>query len=57
MTRNIEANIFDFEQDLYGKTIRLHFIDYIRGDVKFDSLEALRLQIEKDKEVALKLLS
>ena len=56
MTRNIEANIFNFDEDLYGKTIRLHFIDYIRGDAKFDSLDALREQIEKDKEVAMKAL-
>jgi riboflavin kinase / FMN adenylyltransferase len=56
MTRNIEANIFNFDQDLYGKTIRLHFVDFIRGDAKFDSLDALREQIEKDKESALRIL-
>ena len=57
MTRNVEANIFDFDEDLYGKTIRLHFVDFLRGDAKFDSLEALREQIEKDKEAAMRVLT
>lgn len=56
MTRNVEANIFDFSHDLYGKTIRLHFAGFIRGDEKFNSLEEMRHQIEKDKEASLKLL-
>jgi len=56
MTRNVEANIFDFHEDLYGRTIRLHFIGFIRGDEKFNSLEEMRQQIEKDKDAALKLL-
>ena len=56
MSRNIEANIFDFNKDLYGKTIRLHFHGFIRGDEKFDSLEEMRLQIEKDREAVLEVL-
>ncbi|WP_423147655.1 bifunctional riboflavin kinase/FAD synthetase [Rubrolithibacter danxiaensis] len=52
MSRNIEANIFNFDQDLYGKDIRLHFIEFIRGDARFDTLEDLRRQIEKDQDTA-----
>ncbi|HUH32653.1 MAG TPA: bifunctional riboflavin kinase/FAD synthetase [Daejeonella sp.] len=54
MTRNIEVNIFDFSEDIYGKTIRLHFLDYIRGDQKFDTLEELTEQLKKD-EIAVRL--
>lgn len=56
MTRNVEANIFNFNDDLYGKIIRLHFMGFIRSDAKFDSLEELRLQIQKDKDKAVKIL-
>jgi len=56
MTRNVAANIFDFNQDLYGKMIRLHFAGFVRGDEKFNSLEEMRRQIEKDKDASLKLL-
>ncbi len=50
MTHNIEVNIFDFDQNIYGSTIRINFLNYIRGDKKFDSLEALKVQLAKDEE-------
>ncbi|NEU09839.1 bifunctional riboflavin kinase/FAD synthetase [Flavihumibacter sp. R14] len=56
MTRNIEVNIFDFNQDIYGQTIRLHFLDFIRSDQKFDSLEELTEQLKKD-EIAVRRFS
>jgi riboflavin kinase/FMN adenylyltransferase len=56
MTRNIEVNIFGFDQDIYDKNVRLSFLHYVRGDAKFNSLEELRMQIEKDKGVVLGLL-
>lgn len=56
MSRNIEVNIFDFEGDLYGMNIRLHFYHFIREDIRFNSLEELRVQLGKDKEVAVGLL-
>lgn len=52
----IEVNIFDFDQDIYGETIRVHFVDYLRGDKKFDGLEALKRQLFLDKEAALERL-
>lgn len=54
MTRNIEVNIFDFNKDLYGQVIRLHFLDFIRSDQKFESLEELTEQLKKD-EIAVRL--
>lgn len=56
MSRNIEVNIFDFDEDIYGHTIRVNFLDYLRGDVKFNSLEDLRQQLTKDEKAARKIL-
>ncbi len=56
MSRNIEVNIFDFNEDIYGKTIRINFLDYLRGDEKFNSLEDLKKQLEKDEKAARKIL-
>jgi riboflavin kinase/FMN adenylyltransferase len=56
MSRNIEVNIFDFDEDIYGQTIRVNFLDYLRGDEKFNSLEDLRKQLTKDEKAARKIL-
>jgi len=50
---SVEVNIFDFDADLYNQSITVEFIDFVRGDVKFDSMEQLRQQIYKDKETIL----
>ncbi len=55
--RTIEVNIFDFDQDIYGEEATLEFVATIRGDEKFESLEAMTEQLYRDKESALKLLS
>jgi len=44
----IENHILDFNDYLYGKTIEVMFIDFIREDIKFDTIEELIKQIEKD---------
>ena len=48
--RTIEANLLDFEGNLYGKMLRVELIKRIRGDKMFDSLNALQAQIRKDRE-------
>ena len=50
LTRNIEVNIFDFDQDIYNQAIRMEFLHYVRGDIKFASLDELKVQLAKDKE-------
>ena len=53
----IEVNIFDFNGDLYGKTLKVWFIERIRDEVKFSGLETLKIQLEHDREEAKKILS
>jgi riboflavin kinase/FMN adenylyltransferase len=54
--RTVEVNIFDFSADIYNKTVSIEFVEYVRKDLKFDSVEALREQMLKDKQRALELL-
>lgn len=49
-----ETYIIGFEGDLYGKKVTLKLLDYMRGEERFQSLEALADAIESDKEKALK---
>ena len=44
----LEVYLFDFSGDLYGKTVEVAFVEWIRPELKFDGLEALTEQIEKD---------
>jgi riboflavin kinase/FMN adenylyltransferase len=52
----IEVNIFDFEQQIYGEYITIYFVDRMRDEHKFENKGALKTQLEKDKEEALKIL-
>ena len=52
----IEVHIIDFEGNIYGKDIFVYFIDYMRSEKKFASLEELKEQLQKDKEKAKKTL-
>lgn len=45
----IEVNIFDFDGDLYGQTLKVWFIDRIRDEEKFSGLDALKAQLEQDR--------
>jgi riboflavin kinase/FMN adenylyltransferase len=56
-TRTIEAHLFDFSADLYGMRIRVHFIERLRGEQKFPSIQALVQQIQEDARRARTLLS
>lgn len=50
--RNIEVNIFDFNEDIYGETITIHFYKMLRGDKTFPDLESMKMQLAKDKQDA-----
>lgn len=52
-----ETCIIGFSGDLYGKKVEVSLLDYIRGEVKFPSLDELKAQVEKDKITALKIYS
>lgn len=51
--KNIEVNIFDFEQDIYGETITIFFRKMLRGDRTFPDLESMKVQLAHDKTDAL----
>lgn len=55
-TITCEVNILDFSEDLYGQLLTVHFIQYIRGEEKFASLEALRTKIADDEQQARRIL-
>ena len=44
----VEAHLFDFDGDLYGKVLRVAFVEALRPELTFDGIEAIRAQIEKD---------
>ncbi|MDR2627290.1 MAG: riboflavin biosynthesis protein RibF [Dysgonamonadaceae bacterium] len=50
----IEVHMPDFSGDLYGKTLEIRLIRFLRNDMKFDSIDALKQQLETDKEAILK---
>jgi riboflavin kinase/FMN adenylyltransferase len=52
----LEVFLFGFEGDLYGREIAVEFIDYVRPDAKFQSIEALKEQIARDCAKAQRML-
>lgn len=47
---SIEAFIFNFKDNLYGKNVNLYFKEFIRDEIKFNSYEELKFQMKKDIE-------
>lgn len=54
--RTIETHILDFDEYIYGLDLKIEFVGCIRSERKFPSLEALKEQLQKDKEYARALL-
>ncbi|MBE6239352.1 MAG: riboflavin biosynthesis protein RibF [Bacteroidales bacterium] len=54
--RTIETNIFGFDEDIYGLDIRISFLSKIRDEVRFESLEKLKIQLENDRDACLDLM-
>lgn len=49
---SIEVHLLDFKDDIYGKDVNIFFMEYLRGDIKFDSLDALSNRIAIDVQQA-----
>ena len=52
----VEVNLFDCDRDLYGSELTVAFIDRLRGERKFDTLEELRHQLDSDRRQSLSIL-
>ena len=55
-SERVEVNIFDFNEDIYGKMVRVYVKKYLRAQEKYNSIEALKTQIDLDKKESLKIL-
>jgi riboflavin kinase/FMN adenylyltransferase len=53
----VEAHLLDFDQDIYGEHLKLEFVDRIRNEQRFSTIDDLVNQIRKDSETARKILS
>ena len=55
--RTIETHIFDFDEDIYGLDIKIYFYKKLRNEIKFENLDELRGQLEKDKYLCKELIT
>jgi riboflavin kinase/FMN adenylyltransferase len=53
----VEAHLIDFDGDLYGQTLRVAFLERMRGEKRFDSVDALVEQMGRDVEQAREICS
>ena len=49
--QTIEVHVFEFDKNIYDSTLTVHFIEKIRDEKKFESLDELKKQLIKDKEI------
>jgi riboflavin kinase/FMN adenylyltransferase len=56
-TQNVEAHILDFDRDLYDQDIKVEFVERLRDEIKYPSVEALVSQIHLDIERGREILS
>jgi len=49
--QTIEVHVFEFDKNIYDSTLTIHFIEKIRAEQKFESLDDLKKQLIKDKEI------
>ena len=53
----LEVWLFDFDEDLYGQTVETELVAFLRGELSFDSLDALKRQIDADAAMARRVLA
>jgi riboflavin kinase/FMN adenylyltransferase len=56
-TPTIETHVLDYSGDLYGRTVRLAFVQRLRDERRFEDVDALRAQIDADKRRAERLFT
>ena len=56
-TSLLEAHLIDFDGDLYGQSARVQFVEHLRDELKFDSVDALIVQMARDVDAARQLLA
>ncbi len=54
--QTIEVNILHFNENVYGQAICIEFLDFLRGEQRFSSVEDLRQQLNKDRELAVSII-
>ncbi len=54
--QTIEIHFFNFNEDLYGKIVQVEVLHFLRNEQKFESVEALQLQLIKDREKSLEII-
>ncbi|MCL2522005.1 MAG: bifunctional riboflavin kinase/FAD synthetase [Erysipelotrichales bacterium] len=54
LNKKLEIHLFDFNQEIYGKTVKVEFLNFIREEKKFNTLEALKEAIDNDKKNIIK---
>lgn len=51
-SHSVEIHLFNFAEDLYGQNLEIQFEEYLRPEIKFPSLDSLKIQIQRDTQVA-----
>jgi len=51
---HIEVHFFNLDANLYSKTLKIELLEHLRSEIKFPNIEALKVQLEKDKALAQK---
>ena len=54
--RLLEVHLFDFDREIYGDDIEVEFSGFIRGEMKFENIDALQSRIGEDAKLARKIL-
>lgn len=57
MKQTLEAHLFDFNEDIYGEQVRIEFIEYIRPEQRFSSVQELIAQIHRDADTVRAILA
>ncbi len=56
LDRTLEVHLLNFSGDIYGQEVEIQFKDYLRSEIKFPSIDVLRIQIQRDTEDAKRIL-